>query len=80
MNKQATIELLNSNALKYRKSPSRKPKVELLKQHNPATGKTQKKYDKAQTPYETSHGINESLFNFIKPESIFAAIRTDKHL
>ena len=38
MSKQATIELLNSNAVKYRKAYSRKAKGELLKQLMELTG------------------------------------------
>ena len=38
MSKQAIIELLNSNALKYRKAHSRKAKGELLKQLMELTG------------------------------------------
>ena len=38
MSKQAIIELLNSNALKYRKAHSRKAKSELLKQLMELTG------------------------------------------
>ena len=38
MSKQATIELLNSNAVKYRKTRSRKSKGELLKQLMELTG------------------------------------------
>ena len=38
MSKQATIELLNSNAVKYRKAYSHKAKGELLKQLMELTG------------------------------------------
>ena len=38
MSKQATLELLNSNAAKYRKAYSRKAKGELLKQLMELTG------------------------------------------
>ena len=38
MSKQATMELLNSNAVKYRKTHSRKAKSELLRQLMELTG------------------------------------------